>query len=126
MILGNYNITKLSEVLFRAMKGVSKNIFVDTRPKVHDKMQDFVVVSFPNRVFDNIGTGNTNCVIELHARDTASGPNMPKLSSMQETVYGRLPIDNDICVIYRPVSVNAGADGIGFHAILIYCNVTIR
>ena len=125
MILGNYNITKLTEVLFRALKGVSKNTFT-TRPKSHEKMQDFVVVSFPNRVYDNIGTGNTNCVIELYARDTANGANMPKLSSMQEMVYERLPIENDICVIYRPTSVNAGSDGLGFHAILIYLNVTIK
>ena len=125
MTTENYNIVKLIEVLFRAMEGVSENIF-PTRPKVHDKMKDFVVVDFPNRVYNNIGYGNTNCVIELYARDTAKGPNMPKLSSMQEMVYARLPIDNDICTIYRPVPVNAGADDVGFHAIRIYCKVRIK
>ena len=126
MILGNYNIVKLTEVLYRSMKGVSKNIFPSRRPKVHDKMQDFVVVSFPNRVYDNLGTGNTNCVIELHARDTANGANMPKLSSMQEMVYERLPIDNEVCTIHSPTPVDAGADDVGFHAILIYCKVRIK
>lgn len=126
MTTGNYNIVKLTEVLYRAMEGVSENIFPTQRPKIHDKMKDFVVVSFPNRVYDNIGYGNTNCVIELHARDTAKGQNMPKLSSMQEMVYARLPIDTDVCTIHRPVPVNAGPDGLGFHAILIYCKVRIK
>ena len=125
MSAGNYNIARLTEVLYRAMEGVSKNIFL-SRPEVHDKMNDFVIVDFPNRVYDNIGFGNTNCVIELHARDRANGPNMPLLSSMQEMVYERLPIDNDVCTIYRPVPVNVGADDVGFHSILIYCKVRIK
>ena len=126
MKTGNYNITKLTNVLYKAMKGVSKNIFVQTRPKVHDEMKDFVVVSFPNRIYDNIGSGNTNCVIELYARDTATGINIPKLSSMQESVYERLPVDDDICTVYRPTPVNIGADGLGFHSIFIYCKVNIK
>lgn len=125
MNLGNYNIVKLTEVLYRAMEGVSANIFT-SRPKVHDKMKDFIVVSFPNRVYDNLGTGNTNCVIELHARETAKGQNMPKLSALQEEIYARLPIDSEICTIHSPVSVNAGTDDVGFSAILIYCKVRIK
>lgn len=126
MNLGNYNISDLTEILYRAMQGVSKNIFAGNRPKVYDKMKDFVVVSFPNRVYDNLGFGATNCVIELHARDTANGTNMPKLSSMQEEVYARLPIDNEKCNIHSPVSQFVGADNLGFHAIIIYCKVTIK
>lgn len=126
MKTGNYDIKDLTEVLYNAMKGVSKNIFAQTRPKVHEQMKDFVVVSFPNRIYDNIGTGNTNCVIELYARDTAAGINMSKLSSMQESVYEKLPIDSDICTVYRPVPVNTGADGLGFHSLFIYCKVTIK
>lgn len=126
MKTGNYDIKDLTEVLYNAMRGVSKNIFVQTRPKAHEQMKDFIVVSFPNRIYDNIGTGNTNCVIELYARDTAAGINMPKLSSMQESVYEKLPIDSDICTVYRPVPVNTGADGLGFHSLFIYCKVTIK
>lgn len=126
MNLGNYNIVKLTEVLYRAMEGVSANLFISERPKVADKMKDFIVVSFPNRVYDNIGTGNTNCVIELHVRNTAKGPNMPRLSALQEAIYARLPIDDDICTIHKPVSVSAGTDDVGFHAILIYCKVRIK
>lgn len=126
MKTGNYNITKLTEAAYNAMKGISKNIFL-RRPKSHNEMKDFVVVSFPNRVYDNIGSGNTNCVIELYARDTATGePNMPKLSSMQEKVYERLPVNDDICTVYRPTPVFTGPDGLGFHSIFIYCKVTIK
>lgn len=125
MSSGNYNIARLTEVLFRAMEGVSENVFTN-RPKVHSKMKDFVVVSFPNRVYDNLGSGNTNCVIELHARDTVKGQNMDKLSTLQDMVYARLPIENDICTIHSPTPVNAGADDVGFHAILIYCKVIIK
>lgn len=126
MKLGNYNIVKLTEVLYRAMEGVSENVFATSRPKVHKDMKDFIVVSFPNRVYDNLGTGNTNCVIELHVRDTAKGPNLPRLSSLQEKIYARLPINSEICTIHTPVSTNAGADDVGFHAILIYCKVQIK
>jgi hypothetical protein len=126
MNLGNYNISNLTEVLYRAMLGVSKNTFAGSRPKVYDKMKDFVVVSFPNRVYDNLGMGNTNCVIELHARDVANGVNMPKLSSMQEDVYARLPIEDDRYIIHSPISQYVGADNLGFHAIIIYCKVTIK
>lgn len=126
MNLGNYNIVRLTELLYRSLEGVSENIFTSNRPKVHSKMEDFIVVSFPNRVYDNLGAGNTNCVIELHAKDTAKGQNMPRLSALQEDVYARLPIDSDMCTIHSPVSVNVGADDVGFHAILIYCKVTIK
>lgn len=126
MTTGNYNIKNLMEVLYDAMKGVSKNIFVQTRPKTHEQMKDFIVISFPNRIYDNIGTGNTNCVIELYAKDTAAGINLTKLSSMQESVYERMPVNNDVCTIYRPVPVNTGSDGLGFHSVFIYCKVSIK
>ena len=126
MKLGNYNIVKLTKVLYKAMEGISANLFISTRPEVHDKMQDFIVVSFPNRVYDNIGTGNTNCVIELHVRQKSKAPNMAKLSALQEAVYAKLPIDDDICLIHQPVSVNMGTDDIGFDAIRIYCKVRIK
>jgi hypothetical protein len=89
-------------------------------------MKEFIVVNFPNRVYDNLGNGKTNCVIELHVRDTAKGQNMPRLSVLQEDVYERLPIVDEICTIHSPVSVNAGQDDIGFSAILIYCKVLIN
>lgn len=125
MSAGNYNIVRLTEVLYRAMEGVSKNVFTK-RPKVHSKMNDFIVVSFPNRVYDNLGVGNTNCVIELHVRDTANGQNMPRLSALQDEIYSHLPIDSDICTIHSPKPVNAGGDDVGFYAILIYCEVIIK
>lgn len=126
MSAGNYNIVRLTEVLYRAMAGVSKNVFTTNRPKVHSRMTDFIVVSFPNMAYDNLGVGNTSCVIELHVRDTANGQNLPRLSALQDEIYSRIPIDNDICTIHSPRPVNAGADDVGFHAILIYCEVTIK
>ena len=126
MTTGNYNIVKLTEVLYRAMEGISENIFLYQRPKVHSKMKDFIVVDFPNRVYNNLGNGQTNCVIELYARDKANGPNTALLSTLQERINERLPINDDKCNIYHPVYHNIGSDNLGFHCIMIYCKVLIK
>lgn len=126
MNVGSYNISELIEVPYRALQGVSKNIFLFERPKVYDDMDDFIVVNFPNRIYDNLGNGITNCVFELYARDKVNGPNMPLLSSLQEKLYERLPIENDLCKIHKPISQNMGSDNLGFHSILIYCKVLIK
>lgn len=126
MTLGNYNIVELTEVLYNALEGISENIFLYQRPKVHDKMKDFIVVDFPNRVYNNLGNGRTNCVIELYVRDKASGPNAARLSYLQEKINERLPITDDKCNIYHPVYHNMGPDNLGFHCIMIYCKVLIK
>lgn len=126
MNLGNYNISDLMEVLYRALSGIGSNVFLFERPKVHDNMTDFIVIDFPNRLYDNLGNGITSCVIELYAKDTANGSNMPLLASLQEQVYERLPIDNELCKVFRPVPQAMGSDNLGFHSIFIYCKVLIK
>lgn len=126
MNVGNYDIADLMEVPYRALAGVSENIFLYERPKIHDGMDDFIVIDFPNRIYENLGNGITNCVFEIYARDKVNGPNMPLLSSLQEQIYERLPIDTELCRIYRPVPQNMGSDDLGFHCVIIYCKVLIK
>lgn len=126
MNTGSYNISTMSKVVYDALSGISKNIFLFDRPKSYDNMEEFIVVDFPNRLYDNIGYGATKCVIELYAKERASGPNMPLLSSLQEKVYEKLPIENDLYKIHFPVSQIMGSDGLGFFSMSIYCNVFIK
>lgn len=126
MNLGSYNISDIMEVIYRALSGASSNIFLFERPKVHDNMDDFIVIDLPNRVYDNLANGVANCVIELYAKDTSNGPNMPLLASLQERVYERLPIEHELCKVHRPISQAMGSDKLGFHSVFIYCKVLIK
>lgn len=126
MNLENYNIAGISKVPYDALKGICTNIFLFNRPKTHDKMDSFIVVDFPNRVYNNIGNGQTNCVIELYVKEKNGAPNMPVISSLQEQIYKRLPINHSLCVIGHPVSQMGGSDGLGFYCLLIYCKVIIK
>lgn len=126
MNTGNYNISTLAQVVYEALSGISKNTFLLQRPKSTDKMNEFIVIDLPNRVYDNMGYGETRCVIELYAKERANMPNMPLLSSLQEKIYERLPIDSEQCKVHSPVSHMIGPDGLGFHVLTIYCNVLIK
>lgn len=126
METGNYNIVSLLKVLYDGMQGVSDNIFTTNRPKSTDNMKDFVVVSFPVRIIDDLGYGYTTCRISIYAKDNSNGENLPLLSSLQNKVYERLPISSDVCTIIEPVPINAGSDDLGFHCIHIQCTTIIN
>ena len=130
MIAGNYNIGELSKVLFQAMAGVSINIFTSRPETVAATMMDFAVVSFPTRIYNRLGIGNTTCRVSLYARNkTVNGTvveDILKLQSMQNLVYARLPITNTKCLIDQPVPVWGGNDKLGFHCLHIQLDVTIK
>lgn len=130
MIAGNYNYGELSKVLYQAMAGVSNNIFTARPETVPTSMNDFVVVSFPTRIYNRLGIGNTTCRVSVFARATIVNSvmyeNVLKLQSMQDAVYSRLPITHTRCLIGQPVPVNGGYDKNGFHCLHIQLDVTIK
>lgn len=130
MIAGNYNIGELSKVLYQAMVGVSTNIFTSRPETVPTAMMDFVVVSFPTRIYDRLGIGNTTCRISVYARNKVINnityEDITKLQTLQNAVYARLPITNSICLIDNPVPVWGGNDKLGFHCLHIQLDVTIK
>jgi hypothetical protein len=129
MIAGNYNIGELSKVLYQAMAGVSTNIFTSRPETVSTAMMDFVVVSFPTRIYDRLGIGNTTCRVSVYARNKVVNnityEDITKLQTLQNAVYARLPITNTICLIDNPVPVWGGNDKLGFHCLHIQLDVTI-
>lgn len=130
MIAGNYNIGELSKVLYQAMAGVSTNIFTSRPETVPTAMMDFVVVSFPTRIYDRLGIGNTTCRVSVYARNKVINnityEDITKLQTLQNAVYARLPITNTICLIDNPVPVWGGNDKLGFHCLHIQLDVTIK
>lgn len=130
MIAGNYNIGELSKVLYQAMAGVSTNIFTSRPETVPTAMMDFVVVSFPTRIYDRLGIGNTTCRVSVYARNKVINnityEDITKLQTLQNAVYTRLPITNTICLIDNPVPVWGGNDKLGFHCLHIQLDVTIK
>lgn len=129
MIAGNYNIGELSKILFQAMAGVSTNIFTSRPETVPTAMADFAVVSFPTRIYNRLGIGDTSCRVSLYARNKVVNnivyEDITKLQSMQDLVYARLPITHTKCLIGNPIPVWGGNDKLGFHCLHIQLDVTI-
>lgn len=125
--IGNYGIKDLLLAMNTAFAGVSSNIFVTSRPKSSDKMQDFAVISAPAKLFNNLGYGSTICRISLYAKDIQGlYENTPKLDSMQNAVYAALPISNAHYSITNPTPIDGGSDGLGFHVWHIQMDVLIK
>src|SRR5574344_54222 len=127
MIAGNYSIGELSKVLYQSMAGVSTNIFTSRPESVPTTMTDFVVVSFPTRIYNRLGIGNTTCRVSLYARNKVVNniiyEDIVKLQTMQNSVYSKLPISDTKCLIGSPVPVLGGNDKLGFHCLHIQLDV---
>lgn len=130
MIAGNYNIGDLSKVLRDAMAGVNANIFTSRPETVPTAMMDFIVVSFPTRIYNRLGIGNTTCRISLYARNKVINnityEDITKLQTMQNAVYAKLPITDTKYLIGNPIPVWGGNDKLGFHCLHIQLDVTIK
>lgn len=126
---GNYSNARLTEVLYKAMIGVSDNIFTTRPTAIPTSVNDFIVVEFPNAIQDNLGIGYTGARVTCFAKELSQNgyliENIVKLRSMQDAVYAKLPIRDAICLIDRPIPVKLGRDATGFHALAINLNVTI-
>lgn len=110
----------------KVCQGVSSNIYTSTRPDASECVTDFVVCSLPVNQYDLTAYWKTMCRFTLYAKDLAGNiENYTKLSSMQEQILGKLPINNQICAIWNPVVISGGSDKSGFHLIHIQCNIII-
>ena len=110
------------------MDGIGEKTYVGTRPsKGFEHYNDFIVVSFPNMVLDNLAIGDTMCRIDLFAKDLQNGiKNLSRLSQMQSAVYDRLPLTNEHYLIGTPRPIQRGRDTLGYHCVSIICNVLIK
>ena len=127
---GNYSNARLTEVLYKAMIGVSANIFTTRPTAMPTSVEDFIVVEFPNAIRDNLGVGYSSARVTCFAKELSQNgyliENSVKLRTMQDAIYAKLPITDTICLIGNPIPIKLGRDATGFHALAINLTVIIK
>lgn len=124
-----YNRMALLQSLDELTAHISKNRFVSTRPNaVGQQMQDFLLIRLPQPITDPADTYQlTTGQINVFARDGQGGlENTRRLEQMQQAVISLFPIRTDNYIAYRPILLNGGADGAGFHSLIIQFNIRIH
>jgi hypothetical protein len=124
MSAGRYNIKDILQFMATTFSGIGDFVKTDKPKTIEASVMNYVVVSLPVRIFDNIGYGMTTCRISLFARDNVTGQNMAALGTMQNAVYGKLPATNGTYSISDPTTVYGGVDG-DFHVWHIQCDFII-
>lgn len=109
------------------LQGVSGNIFASTRPIATDsKMSDFVLLRLPQAIYDRGDTYQTTTAqIVVFARDLAGQEDTIRLEKMQQAVAKLFPIVTDFYHAKKPMLLNGGSDGAGFHSLIIQFSITI-
>lgn len=116
---------------------VSENRFISTRPNaVGEQMQDFLLIRLPQTIYDRGDTyQSTKGQIVVFARDVegtdsqgnaiGSMENTFLLEKMQSAVLDLFPLVTDRYHAKEPLLLPGGADGAGFHSLIIQFNITI-
>ena len=126
MIDNYYNTTKLLEKLYIAMNGIGAKTFTSSRMMATSDLETYVVVSVPVKMINRGAFGSTTCRISLYAKDTKLGENVKSLGNMQDEVYSRLPLDNELFTTNNPITIPAGSDNAGYHCVHIQTDVTLK
>ena len=132
MTTGGYNIKKILQALYAAVKDVAEARYVTERPSATSQPTDtFVVVAAPVRIYNHLAYGGTTCRISLYARDIVSTTrgsqeNGNALGDMLDRVYVILPIVTDNYTFTLQTIVDDGSDGIGFHVWHVMLNLMIK
>lgn len=132
MTPGGYNIKKILQVLYAAVKDVADARYVSERPNATSTPTDtFCVVSAPVRIYNHLAYGDTTCRISLYAKDIVSTnlgsqENGDALGAMLERVYAILPIVSENYTFTLRTIVDEGSDGIGFHVWHVMLHLMIK
>ena len=132
MTTGGYNIKKILQALYAAVKDVAEARYVTERPSATSQPTDtFVVVAAPVRIYNHLAYGDTTCRISLYARDIVSTTrgsqeNGNALGDMLDRVYAILPIVTDNYTFTLQTIIDDGSDGIGFHVWHVMLNLMIK
>lgn len=105
--------------------GITTNAYTSSRPEATSGVKDFIICSLPIKQYDLGAYGQTICRFSLFAKDIAGVENYTELAEMQRALMGKLPINNDVCAIWEPVTLSGGSDKSGFHSLIIQCNMII-
>lgn len=129
----DFNISDAMKSVYGLGKLVSDNVFTGNRPQaMPEQMQDFVVVSIPNRLESSTyggGYGVTSgyCNIEIFVKLKAKGmENQPKISKMLDNLLDALPYTDNVVQVSKPTVALRGSDGLGFSAVLVRTEIIIK
>lgn len=124
-----FDQTDVEQILGDIVKsaGISKNVFVGSRPRsVAESMDDFVVVKLYGKISDLYTFGRTTCSVHLFARDVQFQKNGKKLSIMQRGLVDALVYSKGR-LHFGDIDVVADAyDDVGFHARIINIPTIIK
>ena len=115
--------------LYELTADITSNRFISTRPSaVGEQMNEFLLIRLPQRITQPGDTYQlTTGQIAVFARDIQGGlENSFMLELMQDAVCSLFPIRSDLYLATRPMLLNGGSDGAGFHSLIIQFNIRIH
>lgn len=124
--------------LYELTADITPNRFITTRPNaVGEQMEEFLLIRLPQPMRDQGDTyQSTYGQINVFVRDiqgvdmdgnAVSGlENTFRLEEMQSAVMTLFPIVAERFSAIDPILLNGGADGTGFHSLIIQFSITIN
>lgn len=128
MIHENYDIEKIESELEKAViaSGASKNVFPGDRPKVSDKMTDFIVVKVVTDLKDLYSYGKAVCRIEVYSKNKQNGEkNSANVSFLMGKIRSMFPIESDFCIFDETAIIPLGNDDFGFNVTAVNIDTII-
>jgi len=129
----DFKIKDAMQSLYSLGKIASTNVFTGSRPQaVPEQMKDFVVVNIVGSVSSSTygggyGMSSGYCSFEIYARLKKGGmEDQNKMEKMLSDIIGQLPYSDNVLQISRPSVMLKGNDGLGFSAMLIRAELSIK
>lgn len=133
-----YPRMEVLQSLYELAADITPNRFITTRPNaVGEQMEEFLLIRLPQPMRDQGDTyQSTYGQINVFVRDiqgvdmdgnAVSGlENTFRLEEMQSAVMALFPIVAERFSAIDPILLNGGADGTGFHSLIIQFSITIN
>lgn len=122
----SYSYKSITAELKKVCQGVFKDIYTAERPKTTPApMNEFVVCTMPARRINLNAYTETLCRFSIFVKDIKGVENYTRLSELEELLINKIPVKNDVCLIWNPIPIQGGADDSGFHTLHIQCNLVI-
>ena len=115
--------------LYELTADITPNRFITTRPNaVGEQMEEFLLIRIPQPMRDQGDTyQSTYGQINVFVRDLQGGlENTFRLEELQQAVMALFPIVAERFSAIDPILLNGGADGAGFHSLIIQFSITIN
>ena len=115
--------------LYELTADITPNRFITTRPNaVGEQMEEFLLIRLPQPMRDQGDTyQSTYGQINVFVRDLQGGlENTFRLEELQQAVMALFPIVAERFSAIDPILLNGGADGAGFHSLIIQFSITIN